>query len=81
MLTVEIKHELDDGLSSDSIEATGGLIGQQQGWCRDKSARQCDALLFTTGSIIWIVLQALLQAHAFQHGLCLLSVMRICAQL
>ena len=43
MLTVEIKHELDDGLSSDSIEATGGLIGQQQGWCRDKSARQCDA--------------------------------------
>ena len=66
-LFIERKHQLHHGFTRGKVQATGGLIGQQNRRLHDESPGQRHALLFAAGQHLGVMVQPLAQPHPLEH--------------
>ncbi len=64
---IEFKQQGDDAGAGGGIEIAGGLIGEQYRGRHGEGAGDGHALLFATGELTRVMLQARFQAHALQQ--------------
>src|SRR5271155_1012626 len=68
-ILIELAEQAEDGFGAFGIEVAGRLIGQDDFWFADDSASQRDALLFATGKLGRLVLEAAAQAEKVRDDL------------
>src|SRR5688572_291812 len=68
-LAIELEHEIDDLIAGRRVEIAGRLVGQKERGPRDKSPRDCHALLLAAGKLLGIMPEALGEADALEHRL------------
>src|SRR5271168_4013064 len=59
---IELTEQAEDGFGAFGIEVASGFIGQDDFWFADDSASERDALLFATGKLGRLVLEATAEA-------------------
>ena len=64
---VEVEQQFDDGLSGAGVEIAGRFIGEQQRWPGHERARQCNTLLFATGQLARIMIQASAESDLLEY--------------
>ena len=67
LFTVQIEHSRHDFLARSCIQVAGRFIGKDDLRIDNKCARNCYTLLFTSGELTWVVLEALAQPDTFEN--------------